>query len=45
MVFMDDVEGVLKIMLDGFEKINGISYKDNYYYFEWRNYVGSDKVF
>ncbi|MEH7583111.1 immune inhibitor A domain-containing protein, partial [Priestia megaterium] len=43
-VFTDDAEGAPKVTLDGFEKTNGISYKDNYYYLEWRNYAGSDKA-
>ncbi|AXI29200.1 peptidase M6 [Priestia megaterium] len=43
-VFTDDAEGTPKVTLDGFEKTNGISYKDNYYYLEWRNYAGSDKA-
>ncbi|MBV6737748.1 immune inhibitor A [Priestia megaterium] len=41
--FTDDAESTPKMTLDGFEKTNGISYKDNYYYLEWRNYAGSDK--
>ncbi|TYR78924.1 M6 family metalloprotease domain-containing protein [Priestia megaterium] len=43
-VFTDDAEGTPKVTLEGFEKTNGISYKDNYYYLEWRNYAGSDKA-
>ncbi|WP_223592002.1 immune inhibitor A domain-containing protein [Neobacillus bataviensis] len=41
-VFNDDAEGTEKVTLDGFVASNGIDYKKNYYYLEWRNYAGSD---
>lgn len=43
-VFTDDAEGQPTFTLDGFEQTDGLMYKDNYYYVEWRNYAGSDKA-
>lgn len=44
-VLSDDAEGTPKLALDGGAKIsNGIDYKKNNYYIEWRNYAGADKA-
>lgn len=43
-VFTDDAEGQVSDfdLSGGFVKSNGESFKDHYYYLEWRNWSGSD---
>ena len=43
-VFSDDAEGQPSFTLKGFTASNGIEYKKNNYYLEWRNYAGSDEA-
>ncbi|WP_020062057.1 immune inhibitor A domain-containing protein [Bacillus sp. 123MFChir2] len=43
-VLSDDAEGQSNFTLKGFTVSNGIEYKKNNYYLEWRNYAGSDEA-
>ncbi|SFD37038.1 immune inhibitor A. Metallo peptidase. MEROPS family M06 [Bacillus sp. 491mf] len=43
-VFSDDAEGQPSFTLKGFTASNGLEYKKNNYYLEWRNYAGSDEA-
>ncbi|HDX9590615.1 TPA: immune inhibitor A [Bacillus pseudomycoides] len=43
-VLSDDAEGQSSFTLKGFTVSNGIDYKKNNYYLEWRNYSGSDEA-
>ncbi|WP_242220098.1 immune inhibitor A domain-containing protein [Bacillus cereus group sp. BfR-BA-01380] len=42
--FSDDAEGQPSFTAKGFTVSNGIEYKKNNYYLEWRNYAGSDEA-
>ncbi|MED2973057.1 immune inhibitor A [Fictibacillus sp. B-59209] len=43
-VLSDDAEGTPKLTLVGAKVSDGIDFKKNNYYIEWRNYAGADKA-